>query len=135
MNLKSLGWTQLFQDNLEVYAQSGMSPARVALEHREAYVILSEAGEQRAVVSGRFRHEAKSKSEFPPVGDWVVVESAPGEDPAVIQAVLPRRSKFARGLDSKTPAEKERLIAVNVDTLFLVTGLDDNYNLRGSSAT
>ena len=93
-------------------------------------MILSEAGEQRAVVSGRFRHDATSKSDFPTVGDWVAVESATGDDQSIIQAVLPRQSKFARGFDSKTPAEKERLIAVNIDTLFLVTGLDDNYNLR-----
>lgn len=64
------------------------------------------------------------------MGDWVAVEPAASDDQTIIQAVLPRRSKFARGLASKTPAEKERLIAVNVDTLFLVTGLDDNYNLR-----
>lgn len=44
MNLESLGWTQFFQENFEIHAQSWLLPARVALEHREAYVILSEAG-------------------------------------------------------------------------------------------
>ena len=131
MNLSSLGWTQFFQDHFEPHAASGLSPARVALEHRELYEVLTEAGELRAVVSGRFRHHATAKSDFPTVGDWVALEPG-GEEAgkALIHAVLPRRSKFARGFDTKTPAEKERLIAVNVDTLFLVTGLDENYKLR-----
>ena len=130
MQLHALGWTEFFQNNFTPFAEMGLAPARVSLEHREAYVTLSEAGEQRAEVSGRFRHNAAAKSDFPAVGDWVAVEPATDDGVALIQGVLPRRSKFARGFLSKTPSEKERLIAVNIDTLFLVTGLDDNYNLR-----
>lgn len=130
MHLESLGWARFFQDNFQPFAELGLAPARVALEHREVYMILSETGEGRAIVSGRFRHYATCKSEFPTVGDWVAVEPAADDGKPLIQAVLPRRSKFARGFDSKTPTEKERLVAVNIDTLFLVTGLDTNYNLR-----
>ena len=130
MNLSSLGWTEFFQDHFEPHAAPGLAPARVAQEHREVYVVFSEAGEQRAIVSGRFRHNAITNSDYPTVGDWVVVEPAADDGKALIHTVLPRRSKFARGFDSNTPTAKERLIAVNVDTLFLVTGLDENYRLR-----
>jgi len=130
MNLDSLGWTDFFQGNFSEFAAHGLAPARVALEHRDVYEVFSEAGEQRAVVSGRFRHNALCKSDFPTVGDWVALEIGKEGGDAIIQAVLPRRSKFSRGYGSKSPTEQERLIAVNIDTLCLVTGLDDDFNVR-----
>ena len=78
-----------------------------------------------ASVPGRFRNAAVSRSEFPAVGDWVALELPPGTGKALMQAVLPRRSSFSRGA-----GDGEQVIAANVDTLFLVTGLDDNYNVR-----
>ena len=129
MNLDSLGWTQFFEGSFAEFAEEGLSPARVALEHREVYEVFSARGVQRALVSGRFRHNALCKSDFPTVGDWVALELAKDGD-SIIHAVLPRRSKFSRGYSSKTPTEQERLIAVNIDTLCLVTGLDGDFNLR-----
>jgi ribosome biogenesis GTPase len=64
---------------------------------------------------------------MPAVGDWVAVCDAPG-DRAAIEAVLPRRTKFSR----KTPWLKaeEHILVANVDTVFLVAGLDHDFNPR-----
>ncbi|CAN5164027.1 hypothetical protein BH09ACT13_BH09ACT13_01280 [soil metagenome] len=64
---------------------------------------------------------------MPAVGDWVAICDAPG-DRAAIEAVLPRRTKFSR----KTPWLKaeEHILAANVDTVLLVTGLDEDFNPR-----
>jgi ribosome biogenesis GTPase len=64
---------------------------------------------------------------MPAVGDWVAVCDAPGGR-AAIEAVLPRRTRFSR----KTPWLKaeEHILVANVDTLFLVAGLDQDFNPR-----
>jgi ribosome biogenesis GTPase len=73
-------------------------------------------------------HHAVQRAELPAVGDWVAARIRPGEACADIHAVLPRRTKFSRSAvgDSGT----EQILATNVDTVLLVTGLDQNYNLR-----
>src|SRR2546425_1284183 len=78
--------------------------------------------------SGKLRLAADEGADWPAVGDWVVVELHGGETNAVIQEVLPRRSKFVR----KSPGKKveEQVIAANVDTVLLVSALDGDFNPR-----
>ncbi len=127
MNLTELGWNPEFAHSFESYKTRGLSPARIARVEREAYLVYSEAGELDAEVSGKFRHEAESATDFPAVGDWVAAQPRPDESKATIHAVLPRRSKFSR----KVAGEKttEQIVAANVDTLFLVCGLDGDFNV------
>ena len=79
-------------------------------------------------MSGRFRHEASGPEDFPAVGDWIVVSPRPGGDRATIHAVLPRRSRLARKVAGVVTSEQ--VLAANVDTLFLVAGLDGDFNAR-----
>src|SRR4029077_18845811 len=71
---------------------------------------------------------AEEGADWPAVGDWVVVEIHSADTTAVIQEVLPRRSKFVR----KSPGKKmeEQVIAANVDTALLVSALDGDFNPR-----
>lgn len=126
--LADLGWEPFFEDQFSAYAAQGYIPARVALQHRDASVVWSEKGELRAVPTGRFAHGAASRADWPVVGDWVAVEPLPGEDRARLHAVLARRGRFAR----KVPGEntEEQILVANVDTVFLVSGLDGDFNLR-----
>lgn len=125
MDLNDLGWDPFFAHHFE--AHPGLLPARVACQHRDLYVVYSEAGEWTAEVPGKWRHTAQSSAEFPAVGDWVGV--APREeDKATIHALLPRKSKFTR--QAAGTRTDEQVIAANIDTLFLVNGLDGDFNLR-----
>ena len=136
MELQTLGWNPLFESRFSSLESPGLIPARVAQEHRELYLVFSEVGELSAEVSGRFRHQAGSRADFPSVGDWVAVTARPEEGQATIHAVLPRKSSFSRkavlGGGSKDGPGKtdEQVLAANVDTVFLVTGLDGNFSLR-----
>jgi len=130
MNIESLGWNAFFEERFAPFLQEGLLPARVGCEHRGAYVVYGEHGELLAEVSGRFLHEAQSKGDFPAVGDWVAIAPRVEEARATIHAVLPRRSAFSRKIAGATT--EEQVVAANVDTVFLVSGLDGvrNFSLR-----
>jgi ribosome biogenesis GTPase len=114
--------------------------ARVVAVHKETSIVRGHDGIDRpAVVSGRFRFEALAPSDYPAVGDWVTVatadDTASAGDPAVITAVLPRRSAFVRSAADASRRSAgnlvdEQVLAANVDVAFLVAGLDNDFNVR-----
>lgn len=129
-NLVKLGWHPFFDRHFEMYRSDGFAPARVARENRSNYQIYSEVGELTAELSGKFRFHAGEKGHLPAVGDWVVAGVRPDEGRATIHALLPRRSAFSRkGVTPNTRVEQQ-VLAANVDYVFLVSGLDHDFNLR-----
>ncbi len=128
MNLELLGWSRFFAKSFESHWQEGYTVGRVALEHKNTYILYTEYGELLAEVTGKMRYRASERQDFPAVGDWVVISVRDAEKRATIHAVLPRKSKFSR----KTVGAKtdEQIVATNVDTVFLVSGLDGDFNLR-----
>ena len=128
LDLTALGWTPRLAEAFAPHAAEGLIPARVALEHTHIYRVFTESGEWLARVSGRLRHRAAVRVDFPAVGDWVAIEPpAEGAD-ARIRAVLPRFSRFSRRA-AGDPTE-EQIVAANIDTVFLVSGLDGDFNPR-----
>ncbi|MGH3132037.1 MAG: ribosome small subunit-dependent GTPase A, partial [Gaiellaceae bacterium] len=83
-----------------------------------------------ADVSGRLRHEIDWRvGLLPAVGDWVAARPSGGR--ATIQAVLPRRTKFSRNVAAgPSDLTQEQVLAANVDTVFLVSSLGPDLNLR-----
>ena len=123
-----LGWTPALADTFAPFAAEGFVPGRVALEHTHIYRVITEAGESLARVSGRLRHRATTRADFPAVGDWVAVQPPEHSGDSRIVAVLPRRSRFSRRA-AGDPTE-EQVVAANIDTVFLVAGLDGDFNPR-----
>jgi ribosome biogenesis GTPase len=125
-----LGWDDEWAAAFVPFAAGGKRPARVIAAHRDAWVIATATGDRDATISGRLRHEAVRPGDLPAVGDWVAADADPAvAGPAVITAVLPRRSAFRRTADDGTLAS-EQVLASNVDTALVVTGLDGDFNLR-----
>jgi|WetSurMetagenome_2_1015567.scaffolds.fasta_scaffold08250_4 ribosome biogenesis GTPase / thiamine phosphate phosphatase len=125
-NLLNLGWDKWFEDEFAPYAGEGLEPARVIAEHRERYIVAAAAGEMAAEITGKILFSAASPADFPKTGDWVAAQVLKGEGKAIIHAVLPRRTCFSR--KSAGIKAEEQVIAANVDVLFIVQGLDHNYN-------
>ena len=90
LNLKQLGWNPYFEEAFKQYSYKGYTVGRIALEHKGMYRVFSEDGNLLAEVTGKMRHEARESSDFPAVGDWVVITSRKEEQKATIHAVLPR---------------------------------------------
>lgn len=95
--------------------------ARVSFAAREEYrLILPEAPEEIAAEpSGRLR----TYDELPAVGDWVQVRLVGNF--ALIEAVEPRHTCFQRPKGGGW-----QVLAANIDTAFLVAGLDGDFNPR-----
>ncbi len=136
MNLYDLGWNSFFEKQFEKLKKHNLIPARVAQERKSIYLVFAEPGELRAEVSGRFIHTARSKGDFPAVGDWVAILPRPEGDKAMIHHLLPRMTRFSRkailsgGMPDLGGKTQEQVLAANVDVAFLVSGLDGELNLR-----
>jgi len=122
-------WKRKFDELLEgrTTAAVPLEPARVAAQHGHLYRVVVKGGNLSGEVSGRFAFDAAGPGDFPAVGDWVAVSRLAGEDKVVIHAVLPRVSAFRR--KAAGPEAKEQLIAANVDTLWIVMALNDDFNM------
>ncbi len=127
-DLFPLGWDHGFSAQFADLAAPGHEPARVVFEHARMYRVVTAAQEYIGELAGRLRHTIREAHEYPVVGDWVAIAPVPGEAKATIHGVLPRRSKFSRKVSGDTT--EEQVVAANIDTVFLMTGLDRNFNPR-----
>jgi ribosome biogenesis GTPase len=126
--LQQLGWNAFFEEAFREVTSADWQPARVINRQKSLYTVHGEKGEMKAAVSGRLRYQAGGSDTYPVVGDWVAVLLE--GDRAVIQTVLPRKSSFSRKVTGGPT--QEQVVASNVDTVFLVSGLDGgrSFNLR-----
>jgi ribosome biogenesis GTPase len=127
-DLTTLGWDDRRSKEFEQYRSDGLVPGRVAVQHRGAWDVLTEAGELRVDAAGRLRHDAASAAELPVVGDWVAVAPRSSESGGTIHAVLPRRTRVSR--KTAWQATEEQVLVANVDVIFLVTSVNEDLNPR-----
>ena len=125
--LARLGWSQFFADAFDQIAEADLEPARVGIEHNHLLRVYTASSELLATASGKLRHSADGPAELPAVGDWVGVCPNP-EGPAQIRAILPRRTCFSRKAAGDTT--QRQVVASNIDTVFLVSGLDQDFSPR-----
>ena len=128
INLLSLGWNDFFNESFMKVDNSEFKCGRIAVENRTNYILFTEYGEVLGEVSGKFLFEAEKQSELPKVGDWVVVSLFNKNELAVIHDILPRKTRISRkSADRKID---EQVIATNIDMVFIVQALDDNFNIN-----
>src|SRR3954470_4660447 len=128
LTLEDLGWSPRLAEAFESHVAAGLVPARISLEHTHIYRVLSPDGEQLARIAGRLRHQASGRADYPAVGDWVAMDPPSADADARIRAILPRFSRFSRRA-AGDPTE-EQVVAANIDVVFLVSGLDRDFNPR-----
>lgn len=101
---------------------------RVISQEKDLFRVVMDKEECTARVSGKFRYNVSAISEFPSVGDFVLVEYSFKDDVAVIHKVLPRKSVFIRKAAGKNCMEQ--VVAANIDTIFLCMALNRDFNIR-----
>lgn len=102
--------------------------ARVILQERGLYRIVSEQGEKWAEVSGKYRHEAVVAADYPAVGDYCLALWPEDDSNAVITMLFPRKSCFSRM--AAGTERQEQVVAANIDFAFLCMALNNDFNLR-----
>jgi ribosome biogenesis GTPase / thiamine phosphate phosphatase len=128
LNLAALGWNEFFEEQWLLHRKEGLALGRVVLEHKGIYRIATEHGDLLAEITGKMRFTAGGRGDYPAVGDWVVISPRYDEGRATIHVVLPRKTKFSRKIAGNTI--EEQIVAANVDTIFLVNALNNDFNLR-----
>jgi ribosome biogenesis GTPase len=124
--IREFGWSDAHQAAFEPHAAAGLSPARVVAHHRGLWRLVTREGECAGRLSGRFAAEA-AQGEHPVVGDWLAIGRVKGDGDALIHALMPRKSAFARRAAGGVGVQ---IVAANVDIAFLVAGLNNDLNPR-----
>ncbi|MBD3384307.1 ribosome small subunit-dependent GTPase A [candidate division KSB1 bacterium] len=124
MTLEQLGWDDFFVQ--QIPAKDFDLVGRICSEFKKTYKVLSDQGEFEAVIPGKFYHNSRNKN-LPVVGDWVLGKNI-NDNQIVITHLLPRKNKFSRKI--KGHGLEEQVIAANLDYIFIVSGLDDEFNVR-----
>lgn len=126
-NLIKYGLSERFEQEATLY--DGFFPARVTEQHRDLYQVVSESGELQAGVSGNFIYRSNDNSDFPAVGDWVMIDRLDDSaGKAVIRQILRRKSVIER--KAAGTANAVQIVAANIDTIFICMSLNADFNVR-----
>jgi ribosome biogenesis GTPase len=120
LTLPQLGWKPFFREQLRPAEADSVQPVRVMSVHRGMVTVLGDGfdGSISSVVEA-----SRGPEDRPTVGDWLLVDT----NSRSVVRILDRTSVFKR----PTPGDDRRiqLIAANVDTLFIVTSCDQDFNV------
>ncbi|MGE5474152.1 MAG: ribosome small subunit-dependent GTPase A [Ignavibacteriales bacterium] len=128
INLFDIGLHERYIQEASMY-DDNLHLARVSVQHKDMYNVITEGGEIQAEVSGKMNYLAAGTTDYPAVGDWVLVDRIDDKNGnAIIHHILKRKSCFER----KAAGEGygRQIIAANVDIVFICMSLNNNYNLR-----
>jgi len=128
MELTDLGFDGWFEQHSAALLQPGHSIARVTTVDRDAFLIRSEGAERYAELAGKLRFETQSAMDLPCVGDWVCAQWPASEGPALIHAVIPRKTLLRRKRPGTTV--EFQMIASNIDVAFIIQACDYDFNMH-----
>jgi len=125
--LCQLGWDDYFDSQLAAMNPAQSRIARVISVQRGGFLVTDGQSEQLCSPAGRLRRS--QNRDFPITGDWVLI------DDTVITGVIARKNILSRGEAGSRGgraggAQREQPIAANLDTVFIVCGLDRDFNIR-----
>lgn len=141
MELRQLGWDNFFQIYYQKYQKKELLPARVIAQQKGKYQVYCADGEISAQLAGKFSYNNPLQKQYPAVGDWVVVYLVENFNRVIIQDVLERKNYFSRKMPISGGRKlkngiidggltEEQVVAANIDTVFIICGLDDDFNIR-----
>ncbi|MBK9643309.1 MAG: ribosome small subunit-dependent GTPase A [Saprospiraceae bacterium] len=127
MRLEDLGYNDKIENFRIEHNLENFEIGRVISEHRERYIIKTINGEFEAEITGNMRFNAKNRTDFPAVGDWVTLTTYES-DFAIIHNILPRFSTIKRQAIGQFG--EVQIIATNIDYAFLVQAVDRDFNIN-----
>ncbi|HHX24810.1 MAG TPA: ribosome small subunit-dependent GTPase A [Thermoanaerobacterales bacterium] len=127
IDMKNLGLTEeIFQESQKY---KDLYIGRVSSQYKDMYKVITEAGEITAEISGKFRYYVAVLSQYPAVGDFVMVDRMDNSQGiGVIHYVLKRKSAFIRKTAGTT--NDMQVVASNIDTVFICMSINNDFNPR-----
>ena len=127
MELVNLGWPRSLDEYLELHPLLvDWQVGRIITEHKERYLVRTTSEVVEAVITGQLHYNAKSREDFPAVGDWVALSIH--DQLGIIHQVLPRHSLLKR--QAAGHYGEAQVIAANIDFAFIVQAAGHDYNLN-----
>jgi ribosome biogenesis GTPase len=127
MEIEDLGWIDKLEEFRKVQKLENFEIGRVIAEHKERYIIKTAKDEFEAEITGNMRYTAKSREDFPAVGDWVAL-STYDSGLAIIYKIFPRYSIIKR--QAVGQFGEIQIIATNIDYAFIVQSVDRDFNIN-----
>ena len=124
--LISYGWNRGFELDFIPFAEKGWIPGRIQAHSRGNILALTELGELWCSVPGSFAQRMEAQEMRYCTGDWIALEPYPHGAGGRIWEILPRTTELKR--HSTGEKSTSQALAVNIDTVFIVMGLDNNFN-------
>ncbi|MDL2289367.1 ribosome small subunit-dependent GTPase A [Clostridia bacterium OttesenSCG-928-F22] len=127
LNMSKIGFDEKFY--IKPLTFDGLFTGRVFSQEKGLYKVMCENGEVDAEISGKLRFEATKASDFPAVGDFVLLDRLNNTGGnAIIHDVFARKSVFIR--KAAGTSNEEQVVASNIDTVFICMSLNQDFNLR-----
>ncbi|MBN2613541.1 MAG: ribosome small subunit-dependent GTPase A [Bacteroidales bacterium] len=127
MLLEDLGYLAIPEKLRTNPGTENLETGRVVAEHKERYIVLSTNGEFEAEITGNMRFTARSREDFPAVGDWVGLMTYDAGF-AIIHKILPRYSLIKR--QAVDQSGEIQIIAANIDVAFIIQAVDRDFNIN-----
>jgi ribosome biogenesis GTPase len=122
----ALGWNTFFEEQLASLETKNFSIGRISTENKTNYNVIGQTGEFVGEVTGKLAYTAESFSALPKVGDWVLFAEM-NTNRVIIHHVFERQTTVSRKAAGR--GVNEQIIATNLDVLFIVQSLDQNFNI------
>lgn len=125
--LLNMGFTERFIQEAALYQDLFLG--RVVAQHRDLYRVVTENSELLAEITGKMRFSSGDLSDYPAVGDFVMIDREDEQHGnAIIHQILTRKSAFVRR--AAGTAHDVQVVAANIDTVFICMSLNNDFNLR-----
>jgi ribosome biogenesis GTPase len=128
VNLYNLGLNERYIQEATIYGEN-FYIGRVSVQYRDIYKVITEEGEIFSEISGKLNYSLKSNSQYPTVGDWVLVDRDTDKNGnSIIHHILTRQSCFERkeaGLRTDS-----QIVASNIDIVFICMSLNNDFSIR-----
>ena len=125
--LLDLGYYPQLKKFIQSHDFANFEIGRIIRESKKKYVVKGQGGNYHGEISGKLRHEAKIRSDYPAVGDWVAIKMS-GKDQVIIHEILPRKTIIERQAIGRFG--KKQTIATNVDVSFVMQDIAHDFNLN-----
>ncbi len=127
MRIEDFGYNAVFEKFRIENKLDRFEKGRVIAEHKDRYIVKTAEGEFEAEITGNMRFTAKSREDFPAVGDWVALTTY-DSDFAVIHKIFPRFSMLKRA--SVGQFGEIQIIATNIDYALIIQAIDRDFNIN-----